>query len=167
MNWHFLFRWLLPPRWRYAYLSMNELLYIAALPCHGLGAQVSYGEIRVSFPWWRPGKFAKLGFPEGGWSSHRVSRPKSHGKTSVALDHCMKCDVCVCISWWDSRPLLASLGVNCSPRHPAAEGLIWLPAFPFSDACTEQCVSLALVSVPLRPGSGQLEAQGETIIELN
>lgn len=81
--------------------------------------------------------------------------------------HVWKCDICVCISWWDSRPVLAGLCVNSSPRHPAAEGLIWLPAFPFSDSCTEQCVSLALVSVPLRPGIGQLEAQGETIIELN
>lgn len=104
--------------------------------------------------------------PEGGWWSRSV-RPKSHGKTAVTLDRVWKCDIWVCISWWDSKPVLASLGVNSSPRHPAAEGLIWLPPFPFSDSCTKLCVSLALSSGPLRAGSSQLEAQGETIIELN
>lgn len=103
--------------------------------------------------------------PEGSWSGCQTQEP---WKACSGLGaHVWKCDICVCVSWWDSRPVLAGLGVNSSPKHPAAEGLIWLPAFPFSDSCTEQCVSLALVSVPLRPGRGQLEAQGETRIEFS
>lgn len=133
----------------------------------GRSESVFHGEGMASLQSWVFQRGQNL-IPRG-WSvnPHGV-RPESHGKSAVALDH-MCGSVTSVSAFLDGIPgqFWPVLSVNSSPRYLAAEGLIWLPALPFSDSCTEQCVSLALLSAPLRTGRGQLEAEGETIVELN
>lgn len=95
-------------------------------------------------------------------------RPKNHEEIAVVLTTCIKVCIYVSVSLQNSRPILSFfLCANSTLRHLEEEAMIWLSAFPFSDSCTKQCVSLALVSIPFRPGISQLEAQVETVTELN
>lgn len=151
--------------------------YTSHFPITGTGARFLCKEVKVSFHLWRPVKVAWPSFLQevkihlrkslirrGRLATHQRPRPESHEAIAVASDHMHRHMASASTFLYGVPGCLVSLCASSSPRHLEAEGMIWLSTFPFSDPCTEQCVSLALVSGPHRPGISQLEEQVETLI---